>query len=56
MPKDALGVLSEIKKSFITKQIKEGRRGDGRKPDEYRELRIQTNYVPRANGSALVEL
>ncbi|MEM0155692.1 MAG: exosome complex protein Rrp42 [Thermoplasmataceae archaeon] len=56
MPKDALGVLSEIKKSFIIKRMKEGKRGDGRKPDEYREIKIQTNYVPRAAGSALVEL
>lgn len=56
MPKDALGVLSEIKRSFIIKQMKEGKRGDGRKPDEHREIKIQTNYVPRAEGSALVEL
>lgn len=56
MPKDAAGILSEIKRNYIEKKLKEGVRADGRKPDEIRELKIQTGYVPRAQGSALVEL
>ncbi|MCL5791327.1 MAG: RNA-binding protein, partial [Candidatus Thermoplasmatota archaeon] len=56
MPKDATGVLSEIKKGFISKKLKEGLRGDGRKLDEFREIVIEPNYVPRAQGSAFVKL
>jgi exosome complex component RRP42 len=56
MPRDALGVLSEIKRSFITKQLKEGKRGDGRGLQDFREATITTNYVPRAAGSAMVKL
>jgi len=56
MPRDALGVLSEIKRSFITKQLKEGKRGDGRGVLDFREASITTNYVPRAAGSAMVQL
>jgi exosome complex component RRP42 len=56
MPKDATGVLSEIKKGFISKKLKEGLRGDGRRLDQYREIVIEPNYVPRAQGSALVKL
>lgn len=56
MPKDALGVLSEIKKNFIVSMLKDGKRGDGRAPDEFREIKITNNYVQRAEGSAMVEL
>lgn len=56
MPKDELSVLSEIKRNYILSRLKEGVRGDGRKPKEYRKINIITNYVPRAAGSALVEL
>lgn len=56
MPKDAAGILSEIKKSYIISKLKEGSRTDGRKNDEVRELTIQTGYIPKAQGSALVQL
>src|SRR5579875_239574 len=56
MPKDEAGILSEIKKDFILKKLKEGKRGDERLLDQYREISIQTNYVPRSAGSAFVKL
>lgn len=56
MPKDGLGILSEIKKEFILKSLKDGKRGDGRKLNEFRKINITTGYVPRAHGSAYVEL
>ena len=54
MPRDEAGILSEIKRDFILRRLKEGKRGDGRKPDEYREISITPNYVPRSPGSAMV--
>ncbi len=56
MPRDELGILSEIKKNFILRKLSDGVRGDGRKFDEFREISIQTNYVPRAAGSAMVTI
>lgn len=56
MPKDAAGILSEIKRNYIISKLKEGVRADGRKYEEYRDLTIQTGYVPRAQGSAMVQL
>ncbi|MCL5988829.1 MAG: exosome complex protein Rrp42 [Candidatus Thermoplasmatota archaeon] len=56
MPKDEAGVLSEIKKSYIINKLKEGKRGDGRSPLDFREIKIFPGYVPRASGSARVEL
>ena len=51
MPKDASGVLSEIKRTFIQEKLKSGSREDGRKLDEMRKITIDENYVPRAQGS-----
>lgn len=56
MPRDEAGILSEIKRDYILKKLKEGKRDDGRTPSEYREVVIQTNYIPRAAGSAMVQL
>lgn len=56
MPKDAAGILSEIKRTYIEQKLKDGKRTDGRKPNEVRPLEIQTGYIPRAQGSALVKL
>lgn len=56
MPRDEAGILSEIKRDYILKKLKEGKRDDGRGPTDYREIEIQTNYVPRAAGSAMVKL
>ncbi len=56
MPRDEAGILSEIKRDYILSKLKEGKRADGRGPKDYRDIEIQTNYVPRAAGSALVKL
>ena len=56
MPRDEAGILSEIKRDYILNKLKEGKRGDGRLPTEFREISIQQNYVPRAAGSAVVKL
>ncbi len=56
MPRDELGILSEIKKNHILRRLKEGKRADGRAFDQFRDITIQTNYVPRAAGSAMVTL
>lgn len=45
-----------IQKRFIEKLAREGKRIDGRKPDEYREVKIQTEVVPQAEGSAMVSI
>ena len=56
MPRDEAGVLSEIKRDYIIRKLKEGKRDDGRGLTEFREISIQTNYIPRAAGSAFVKL
>ncbi len=56
MPKDEAGVLSEIKRNYILRKLKEGQRGDGRTLTAFREISITTNYIPRSAGSAYVKL
>ncbi len=56
MPRDEAGILSEIKRSYIARKLKEGVRGDGRKLDEVRDITIQTGFIPRSAGSAKVTL
>ncbi len=56
MPRDEAGILSEIKRDYILSKLKDGKRADGRGLTDYRDLEIETNYVPRAAGSALVKL
>ncbi len=48
--------VSVIKKDFLRNLLKEGKREDGRKFDQYRDLEIDVDFVPRANGSAYVKL
>ncbi len=56
MPRDELGILSEIKRGYIMRLLKEGRRADGRAKDQIRDATIITNYLPRASGSAMVTM
>ncbi|KAA8922058.1 exosome complex protein Rrp42 [Thermoplasma sp.] len=56
MAKESAEILSEIRKNYILSTMKGGKRIDGRLPDEFRELTIIENYIPRANGSAYVAL
>ncbi len=48
--------VSAIKADFIRNLIKEGKREDGRGMLDMRPIKIETNFVPRANGSAYVHL
>ena len=50
------GVIDELKKSQILELLEQGKRVDGRTFDEARELIIETNAIPKANGSARVRL
>ncbi len=56
MVKESADILSEIRKNFILSTMKDGKRIDGRSPEDFREINIQENYVSRASGSAYVSL
>jgi exosome complex component RRP42 len=49
-------ILMDIKKDYILSKLKDGERIDGRKLDEIRPIDIQTDIIPKAEGSALVKL
>jgi len=49
-------VLDDLKKSQILELLEQGKRIDGRALDEPRNLIIETNAIPKANGSARVRL
>lgn len=49
-------VLDDLKKSQILELLKQGKRADGRSLEEPRKLVVDTNIVPKANGSAKVRL
>ncbi|MHA1754595.1 MAG: exosome complex protein Rrp42 [Candidatus Odinarchaeia archaeon] len=49
-------IVSEIERNQIISKISKGKRMDGRNLDEYREWKIQTNVVEKADGSAKVDL
>ncbi len=49
-------VTAEILQTHILDLAKEGRRLDGRGPDEYRKVSIEPGFVVTADGSALVRL
>ncbi len=49
-------VLDDLKKTQILALLEQGKRADGRALDEPRKLVIDTNAVPKANGSAKVRL
>ena len=49
-------VLDELKRTQILELLEQGKRIDGRAFDEVRELVIEANAIPKANGSARVRL
>ena len=49
-------VLDELKKTQILDLLEQGKRVDGRALDEPRELSIEVNAIPKANGSARIRL
>ena len=49
-------VIDELKKAQILELLEQGTRVDGRALDETREISIEINAIPKANGSAKVRL
>ncbi len=49
-------ILDDLKRSQIYELLEQGKRIDGRALDEQRNIVIDTNIVPKANGSAKVRL
>jgi exosome complex component RRP42 len=45
-----------IQDQYILNLASNGKRGDGRKPDEYREIQVESNPIYKAEGSAKVKL
>jgi exosome complex component RRP42 len=52
----SVSVIDELKKTQILELLEQGKRVDGRALDECREITIETNAIPKANGSARVRL
>lgn len=51
-----VNIISEISKEKIFDLINEGKRVDNRKFTDYRNITIKTDYVSKANGSAMVSI
>ncbi|WP_175059636.1 exosome complex protein Rrp42 [Thermococcus sp. 2319x1] len=49
-------VMASIMRDHILNLLKEGKRIDGRGPEDLRSLTIETNVIEKAEGSALVKL
>ena len=49
-------IIDELKKNQILELLDQGKRIDGRNLDQTRELSIEINAIPKANGSARVRL
>ncbi len=49
-------VIDDLKKTQILELLEQGKRVDGRALDETREVTIEINAIPKANGSARVRL
>ncbi|MEO3993791.1 MAG: exosome complex protein Rrp42 [Desulfurococcaceae archaeon TW002] len=49
-------IIPRLKAETLSTLIKKGVRADGRGLEDFRELKIITNYLPKADGSALVKL
>ncbi len=49
-------VIDELKKTQILELLEQGKRVDGRALDEPREISIEVNAIPKANGSARIFL
>ncbi len=49
-------IIPKLKADTIASLIKKGVRPDGRRLDDVRQVEITVNYLPKADGSALVKL
>ena len=52
----SISVIDQLKKAQILELLEQGKRIDGRALDEPREIIIEINAIPKANGSARVRL
>lgn len=48
--------MMNVQADFIRNSVKEGKRLDGRKPDEFRKIEIEKNLIPNAEGSCRVRM
>lgn len=51
-----VNIISEISKGKIFENLNHGKRFDDRSFTEYRDISIKTNYIGKADGSALVSI
>jgi exosome complex component RRP42 len=49
-------IIAEIKRDHILNLLKNGKREDGRKVDDFREISVITNCIESADGSARVKV
>jgi exosome complex component RRP42 len=49
-------IVVRVKKKRITELLKSGKRVDGREPNEYRQIQVESGIIERAEGSARVRL
>ena len=49
-------VIDELKRTQILELLEQGKRVDGRALDEAREISVEPNAIPKANGSARIRL
>jgi len=49
-------LTSSIKKEYLIKLANNGKRADGRNFDQYRDIKVETNVVEKAEGSARVQI
>jgi exosome complex component RRP42 len=53
---DVSRVVSSLERNYVTKLLNQGKRIDGRGLLEYREIKIISNFIPKAEGSADVRI
>lgn len=49
-------IINTLKKEKIEELLSQGKRLDGRALDEFRSMSVETNAIPKANGSARVKI
>lgn len=51
-----VNVISEVSKEKVFDLLNQGKRIDDRKFSEYRNISIKTDYIGKADGSAMVSI
>ncbi|MEM2192092.1 MAG: exosome complex protein Rrp42, partial [Candidatus Hadarchaeales archaeon] len=49
-------IIAKVKRDSILSLAREGKRVDGRKPDEFRKVTVEKGFLKSANGSARVRM